>query len=48
MNNGKKYLIFIFILALILRLAYVLFFPQAKIGCDALEYDTTLVEVKYE
>jgi len=40
MNKGKKYLILIFILALILRLTYVLFFPQLEIESDALEYDT--------
>jgi len=40
MNKEKKYLIFIFVLALILRLTYVLFFPQLKIESDALQYDT--------
>ena len=40
MNKERKYLIFIFIIALILRLTYVLFFHQLKIESDALQYDT--------
>jgi len=40
MAKDRKYLIFIFILALILRITYVLFFPQLEVHSDALQYDT--------
>jgi len=41
MNKEKKYLFFIFTLALILRLTYVLFFTQSKLEkSDGLQYDT--------
>jgi len=40
MTKEKKYLIFIFTLALVLRLMCVLFFSWSKIESDTLEYDT--------
>jgi len=40
MDKEKKYLISVFVIALILRLSYVLFFPQSEIESDALQYDT--------